>query len=568
MRTYKNLKDTLQRIDGKGYPLYKQIKGQWQGNGFELIIDHVQGDPFANATKVRIRLRFEEIGTPTEALSSHARKVAYRDYLARRFHFYSAQKSVVRGTGKSGIIGIEPPSQAILERSSSILGENEVEIRFVLGLPADGRRIRGHDAEEMICKDLPSIIREALYHDKMDPKNLRTHLEVCEDSTYIRNNLDSQDLIAFVANGSILPRLSGIDDRPLENGIPFKSPKEFEVSFETPNSGLIKGLGIKKGVTLIVGGGYHGKSTILKAIERGVYNHIPGDGRERVITSTNTAKIRAEDGRQVTSVNISPFINNLPHGRSTSNFSSDNASGSTSQASNIIEAIEAGATTLLLDEDTSATNFMIRDRRMQELIAKDKEPITPFVDRVKQLKNEHNISTIIVMGGSGDYFESADYVIAIDQYIPIDRTNDAKKIAEDFQTGRKIESSDPLPLNFHRLPQKGLSSKKGRRDFHMKVRGTDEITFGEDEIDVFYVEQLIEPSQLRAIGHALHFLATYMNGSTSIQDLIKLVELKIKNDGIQSINPLPDGDISYFRPLELAACLNRFRQLAINPKDP
>ena len=101
-------------------------------------------------------------------------------------------------------------------------------------------------------------------------------------------------------------------------------------------------MGIRKGITLIVGGGYHGKSTLLKALEAGVYNHIAGDGREFVITDDTAFKLRAEDGRSITGVDISPFIKNLPNKKDTVHFSTEDASGSTSQAANLMEALESG----------------------------------------------------------------------------------------------------------------------------------------------------------------------------------------------------------------------------------
>ena len=564
MRNYTQLKDTLLRIDSKGYPLYKQIKGIWQGPGFILEIDHVQGDPFAAATKLRIHIDHNEVNTPIYAKQTEDRTIAYRDFLARRFYAGSKEISRSRGTGKSGMIAIEQPSQAILERSSVLMSEKEIELRFIVGLPANGRRINGKDAAEMLCDDLPNLIREALYHDRIDVDELKIHLETFEDANAIRRQLRDKELVGFIANGSSLPRLSGIDDRPLNNATPFQSPKSFEVELNGPNCGQIKGLGVRSGVTLIVGGGYHGKSTVLKALEYGVYNHIPGDGREKVVTLHSTAKIRAEDGRQVTQVNISPFINNLPHNRSTKAFSTENASGSTSQATNIIEAMEAGAECLLLDEDTSATNFMIRDRRMQELIVKEKEPITPFVDRVRQMWKEHQISTVLVMGGSGDYFDTADHVIALEQYIPLDQTKAAHNIAKKFQTGRRIECSDPLPLHFHRRLDLGcFNSQKGKRDFNMKVRGTDELTYGEDIVDVFYVEQLVEPGQLRAIGHAIKLLENLSEKSLTIRQIVKSLAEKQSQGGIESICKLPDGDITSFRPIELAATINRYRRLKI-----
>ena len=215
-----------------------------------------------------------------------------------------------------------------------------------------------------------------------------------------------------------------------------------EVELPTIHHGLIKGMGLPKGVSLIVGGGYHGKSTLLKAIEKGVYNHIRGDGREWVISSNNTVKIRAEDGRRIEKVDIKYFIDNLPGGEDTRQFSSVNASGSTSQAANIMEAIEIGSDLLLMDEDTSATNFMIRDAKMQALVAKEKEPITPFIDRIRSLYEKHEISTILVIGGAGDYLDVADQVVMLDAYQVYDVSARAKEVAKSIESNRLSDVKD------------------------------------------------------------------------------------------------------------------------------
>ena len=174
----------------------------------------------------------------------------------------------------------------------------------------------------------------------------------------------------------------------MKNGIHFVSPSSMEVTLNLPNHGPLKGMGIPKGITLIVGGGYHGKSTLLEALELGVYNHIAGDGREYVITESDAVKIRAEDGRSIKSADISLFINDLPNGKDTCCFYTEDASGSTSQAANVMEAIETGSRLLLIDEDTSATNFMIRDELMQRVVKRSQEPITPFIERVQWLAQE------------------------------------------------------------------------------------------------------------------------------------------------------------------------------------
>ncbi|WP_313656281.1 ABC-ATPase domain-containing protein, partial [Planktothrix agardhii] len=395
MKTQENLRQLLFDLDHRGYKAYKDIVGTYEFPNFTLIIDYVQGDPFAAPSKFRVQIPPTIAGFPAELYRTHSREIALRDYLIREFDQNAIEISSHRGTGKSGMIAVTKMGQEILERTAASTSEKGVEMRFFVGLPARGRNILGRQATMMICDDIPTLVDRSLRYQNLDKQAIKHHIETAEDADYLREKLAEKALVAFVANGAILPRKSGVDSRPLtENVITFQSPKSLEVEFNCPNQGLIKGMGISQGITLIVGGGYHGKSTLLKAIELGVYNHIPGDGREFVITNPSAVKIRAEDGRSVAGVDISAFINQLPQGRSTTQFSTENASGSTSQAANIMEALEALVlvenspsipAVLLVDEDTAATNFMIRDRRMQALISKNQEPITPFIDKVRQL---------------------------------------------------------------------------------------------------------------------------------------------------------------------------------------
>jgi predicted ABC-class ATPase len=324
-------------------------------------------------------------------------------------------------------------------------------------------------------------------------------------------------------------------------------------------------MGIPRGVTLIVGGGYHGKSTLLAAIERGVYNHIPGDGREFVVTDAAAVKVRAEDGRRIAGVDISPFIANLPFGIDTRSFTTDNASGSTSQAANIIEALEAGARVLLVDEDTAATNFMIRDHRMQELIAKEHEPITPFIDKVRLLYQDYGVSTILVMGGSGDYFDVADTVIAMENYRPWDATERAKEIARKYAAERRPEGGERFGSITPRIPlPDSLDPSKGRREVSLKARGLKTILFGREEIDLSAVEQLVDDSQVRAIAQALYYAREkYMDGRRTMKEILDAVMRDIDEQGLDVLDPRRMGDYARFRRFELAAALNRLRTLRV-----
>jgi predicted ABC-class ATPase len=444
-----------------------------------------------------------------------------------------------------------------------------VEARFVVGLPAFGRRIAGRHAESIFFEEIPRIVRAALLYESLDAEVLSIHTKTAEDADSLRESLDGLGIVAFVADGSILPRASGIDPSPLAKGkiVPFRSPESLRVEMKRPNFGPITGMGIPKGVNLIVGGGYHGKSTLLSALEMGVYNHIPGDGREWVVADPKAIKIRAEDGRRIEKVDISPFIADLPFGRKTQEFSTEDASGSTSQAANTMEALEARARVLLIDEDTSATNFMIRDHRMQELVSKEREPITPFIDKISQLSNDLGVSTVLVIGGSGDYFDVADTVICMVEYTPHDMTEKAREIAERYKAERRQEGGEFFGQITNRIPLSwSFDPSKGRKDVKISAKGLKSILFGRHPIDLGAVEQLVDPSQTKALGDAIRYATLYMDGKKTLAEIIEAVLNDIEKKGLDVLSSRPVGDYAEFREIELAAAINRLRTLAVRQK--
>jgi len=559
------LQNTLRRIDGKGYKAYKDIVGSYAFAQFELLIDHIQGDPFGSPSRLRVRVPAATAAFPDETKSSRARAIALRDYLARAFASRATDLSRPRGSGSSGLLAMDMPGQEILERSAVVLtAEGDVEARFVAGMPAQGRSIAGREAEQMLCQDVPRLVGDTLLASAHDPDAVRTHVEVAEDSEALRGQLAEHGLVAFVGDGAILPRRSGVDDRPMTDGpIPFESPATLHVTLQRPNAGPISGLGIRHGITLIVGGGYHGKSTLLQAVERGVYTHIPGDGREYVVAEPLAVKVRAEDGRSVRRADISPFINDLPGGARTDDFSSPNASGSTSQAANIVEALEAGASSLMMDEDTSATNFMIRDRRMQALIAKDREPITPFIDKVRQLYDDLGVSTVLVLGGSGDYLDKADTVLAMEAFRPADVTGRAREVVDAHRTQRAAEGGERFGKPRTRTLRGTGIQGKGDKPPKVKVPHTHAISIGQDELDLGAVEQLVDESQTRAVAEALMTLTNdnQFKGK-SLPDVLDRIDSLIDEKGLDGLGKAR-GDLARFRRTDLAAALNRLRNLRL-----
>ena len=569
--TQNDLTRLLHRIDGKGYPAYKDIRGHYQFDDFTLLLDHIQGDPFAAPSRVRVRLPMSIAGFPPDTRANWSRSIALRDFLAGVFsNQCRAVSDRSRGSGKSGLMAMDQPGQEILERSSIIVTDDFVEARFVVGLPARGRRVLGRQAEIMLCQEIPKVVNGVLKYAVLDQKRLNRHLNTTEDADTLRDQLSKLGLVAFVADGAILPRRSGVDDRPLrgDSVTPFRAPDQLRIKVVLPHAGPVSGMGIPSGVTLILGGGYHGKSTLLSALERGVYNHIPDDGRELVVTDPTAVKIRAEDGRRVEGVDIRPFVNNLPNHSNAAAFRTDNASGSTSQAANIIEALEVDSKVLLLDEDTCATNLMIRDARMQSLVEKSGEPITPFIDRVRQLADEQGVSSILVLGGSGDYFDVADTIIRMDRYIPHEVTTEAKRIAVKAPTGRQVEITGPWPPATPRIPvAKSLDPRKGKRAVSIKGRALRAVLFGTEEIDMSAVAQLVDEGQVRAIGQALNLARQkFMDDQRDVSTVVKAVIQDIAQNGLDALDQRQIGDYVAFRPYELAAALNRLRTLRVKIK--
>jgi predicted ABC-class ATPase len=588
------LRAALRRIEGRSYRAYRDVlrDGRFDFDDFALMVDHVQADPFAAPSKLRIRVPREIAEIPSDLSDTKVRRVALADFLARRVRSeIEAVQPSRSGSGKSGLIAIDAGGQEVLERSALCVTPEWIEARASVGLPASGRRALGHNAAELLCQILPLIARRALLWKELPQLELREFVDCVEDQEHLRGQLAERNLVAFVRNGALLPRESGASDRPMRSstGVRFQSPASLELALELPvrdrketkasdaknTATTALGMGIPAGVTLIVGGGYHGKSTLLRALERGVHPHIPGDGREGVIAAPDLVKIRAEDGRYVAGVDIEGFIGSLPAGRNTEDFSSDDASGSTSQAANIIEALELGASGLLLDEDTSASNFMLRDARMQALVASSDEPITPFLDRVREIYDVHGVSTVLVMGGCGDYFEAADQVVLMRDYVAHDATQRAHEIARDHLSSRTSQARNPMRPITPRVPDpSSFDASRGRREVKIDARGVEQLRYGNYEIDLRCVEQLLDASQTRAIGLALHLAASrLMDRGDTLSDVLDALDRMLDERGLDILDPFGrrgehPGALARPRRFEVGAAINRLRTLRVTQERP
>jgi len=579
MKTQSELRTLLHSVDHKSYPAYKSLAGAWKFDRYLLVIDHVQGDPFASPSSLHVEIAHSVAKFPSAFYQKDCSRIALQDFLvrqvAKQFEQYNFK---AKGSGKSGLLSISRCGQAVLERSACQITENGLIVRFHVGFPAFGRTINAGELEKILFEFLPRCIENSLFYARLDQKKVESTVFLAEDQEALRQILKEEKLIAFVANNSTLPRKSGVSDLPLLDSVPFVSPASMERTFELPHRGKISGMAVPEGIMLIVGGGYHGKSTLLEAIQMGVYNHIQGDGREFVITDDTAVKLRAEDGRSVRNVDISLFINDLPNKKDTRAFSTEDASGSTSQAAAVMEGIEAGTRLFLIDEDTSATNFMVRDEFMQQVISRDKEPITPFLERAKELYEKAGISTILVAGSSGAFFYIADSILMMDHYHPVDITERVKGLCGEHTAPRVKAPNFAIP-DFERvLPAYRGGHKGGGRDGRgrgqgdrghddrheqMKVKsyGLESFSLEKEEVNVRYLEQLLDSEQVTALAYLMRFgLEQVVDGKKTVRRAVQVIWEQWEKEGWKPFcsSYIPCG-LAKPRIQEIYACIDRFR---------
>ena len=580
MKNSEELRQQLRSINRKSYPAYKGLKGLYHFGNYILSIDHVQGDPFASPSHVSIQISHRDAGFPVEYYKDTLTGTTLCDYLTRQFEKQVSQYSFrAKGSGKSGLLTVSHCGQEILSRTACEITEKGITARFFVGFPANGRTINATELEKILFDFLPVCIQKSFFYSSLNAKELQNYIELAEDQEFIRQTLPAKNLCAFIADGSILPRESGISSRPMKASVPFTSPDSLRISINLPHKGKITGMGIPKGITLIVGGGYHGKSTLLNALELGVYNHIPGDGREYVITDATAVKLRSEDGRFIKDVDISMFINDLPNKKDTRCFSTLDASGSTSQAAGIVESMESGSHLFLLDEDTSATNFMVRDAFMQQVIQREKEPITPFLERAEDLYKKAGISTILVAGSSGAFFHIADTIIQMDNYVPKDITASVKKLCCQYPLPSVSVTDFQLPHSHRIMSRPAESSKRLRHNsrgnhsdsdatrperLKTRISGTDSFSLGKQKIDLRYTEQLIDTEQTAALGLLLKYAVEHLaDGRRTLPEIVQFLWKNLSSHGLSFFTENQKISCGYAIPRiqEIYACLNRYRGL-------
>ncbi|MDP1774009.1 MAG: ABC-ATPase domain-containing protein [Methylobacter sp.] len=575
------LQPLLDSIADRPFHNIRKLYGTHHFPRFELSFIKIQGSPGANPASIAsVKIALQDSKIPGEFLQATECKLAVADFLIRRFRQGIARFALQnRGKDGSGSFNTIVLSQKMLIRDSVLFDDDAVCLRFIISLPAKGQGGGVFDAEQawiMLNQELTAIVDATFFYQDYDEQTrtlLAQFVDVQNTRAGIIQFMQQHGLVAFIANEAKLPRYSGVDDRPAEGESvkSFQSPASLQITIPLPDGRSITGMGINEGVTCITGGGYHGKSTLMQAILAGVYAHIPGDGREYVVTREDAFFIRAEEGRSIQGVDISPFISDLPNGLKTDHFSSDNASGSTSQAANIVEAIESGSRLLLFDEDTCATNFLVRDELIKKILDATQEPIKPLYSTVRSLWREHHISMIFVVGGLGYFLQKADTCLLMDNYrcddISAKVRNRLGPIAEegvpiaDFSVSRRLAADNFDPVYTNQRLNKTLP--KRIKDLRNAPK---QLEYGMDLINLEAVAQIAEAPQVLAIGYCLLALRAKMQSGDkpeTIRFWIDWLDGEISKHGLDVLSPDYPGTLSMPRKYELAVAINRIRSLKI-----
>lgn len=560
MKAHFELKNILQDINGEDYQSYKSIEGEFLFNDFILYVDHVQDSPSSPPSKIRVKISQELALFPKDTYSNRSREIALRDFITRRFY------DSIQSSQTTAFISIDCPGQEILEKTTAFVDESFVELRFDINLPSLDDKVASNLLEEIFFIKLPEILNNSIIYKNLEKEALYQHIETSEDADFLRNELENLRLIAFVAEHSILPRNSSTSSLPMESNeaVPFESPNNLKMDVELPNKGQITGMGLPRGITLIVGEKDQGKSTLLKAIEMGIYNHIPGDGREFVVSNPNSVQIVAEEGRSIKNVDISSFISSHASGNDTHSYSTENASADISQAANVIEAVELGADVLLIDQDSSADNFLIPSPALSNSNDKLNEGFTTYVNQARNIFNGYMVSSILVIDSSENYFDIADFAIQMKDY----KAYDIELEESQFTDQNRVTNSD---IFFGNIPERipiveSLDLEIQEREMKISPNENKCIQFGSTIVNLNYLDQLISISQIKAIFETITYAKKYMDGNKSLRQVTSLVMLDIGRSGLDALNPMLSGEYAEFRKIELAAVINRIQSLKVEQK--
>lgn len=556
------LRDKIVAINGKGFQSYQDLAGAYRFDRFVLYLDSIQSDPVAAPTRARVRVDQAEVQVPLDLCTTPAQQIALADFLARRVQEAIRKHVRSRWSGRLAPLAIDAGGQTILARTACVLSEDAIEVRLAIGLPSEGRKVLARAAQTLLFEELPSVVAGGLVWMNLDGDAGRRHVALMDDYLALRDALAPLGLVAFLADGSVLPREPGFGDGSLRaRAVPLHAPDELAVTVSLPHRGAVRGLGIRAGITVVCGGAFSGKSTLVAAIGAGVYPHVPGDGREYVATVPDAILLCGEPGRRIERVDVSAFFREVPQRHDVKAFAVEHATGVEAMAAATAEALEMRTGLVLCDEDDSAVAFLARDALMRQLIPGSQEPLTPLIDHLRPLWRSRGVSSIVATGGLGDYLAVADTVIVMNGFQPVAETARARTIV----AGAGLREYDgPAASPSPRYPlARGFAGLRGRQ--RVEIRGRGVLGVGRETVDLAGIRQLVDPSQARAAGGAILYAIEkgYFDGTVSIAEAIDRVFADIDRSGLAVLALDDEVSVEHAMPRrhEVAAILNRMRAL-------
>jgi len=550
----------LKEVDGREPVDLTRLLGDYDFNRYVVKITQAPQGTDEIQLPVVVRVTHSVAGFPEKLLSSPIRRTALEDFLTRKLSAAIESQATfdASGTARRRII-LPRPGQKILPRSTIQITDEFTDIRLAMLIPTQRGRIDGIALQSVFFDDLPMIVQEALLYCNMDSTEVESFVGLMEDADDIRQSLAQRGLVGFVGSGAMIDRAPGTDVPSYESERTLVIDPALQISFDTPHHGSISGVGITSGVTLILGDMFSGRIELMQALASGIYNHIPGDGREYIVTMPDTVYIASEPGRSVHRVDLGCFL-------AEQDYSSISAGPYHSQAASLIEALEVGARVIIMDESDSCPGFFGGDDRVQSLLG-EREGIASLASRARQLAQELGVSTII--GGHAavaSFIPIADTILSIKDGVITNITKEAKASLSSIP-----EPSVP-PYDFTQLIEtarwvipSSIDASVGRMDGVIHVEDTGTVTFGRYTIRLGITHQVADIQQTLTLGLIIEYARQrYLDKPRPLRELLDLVERDLSTEGLEQITREVRGDLARPRRYEIAAALNRLPSLRVS----
>lgn len=566
MKDKKEFYNLLTELDGQPFSEYQQMEGDFDFSRYVIKcakIDMEGGDH--PVFSIRVPQTIAEI--PEYLFDSPVRRTAMEDLLLRCL---AANIEGIANFDESGVarrhILSASPNQKIIPRNALQLTKEYIEVRLQIVLPTqnmilDGEEmlaIDGEMAHQLFFEDLPEVISNSLLYCNTDADMADRFVNSMEDADRLRQHLGASGQVGFLGEGALVARVTGEDSPDYERLTPVEIDEGLVEEVEVPHAGTIRGINIPSGLTLILGESNSGRVDIMDAISQGIYNHIPGDGRETVVTVADAVNIRSEVGRCVQNVDISAFASELPDGGNPAAYSTVSAGSFTSQAASTVEALEAGARVLLFDEHSSSSTFLSSDTRVSPLLGASSR--NTLAARARQIVDELGIS-IVVAGSSlvAEFIPIADKILKVENFCISDITEEAKalEIVPSSVANDTATLSSLLSRSRWVMPS-SIDPSVGREDLVICTDDQSYIQFGRSIVDLSEIRQIADVDQARAIGFVLYYAKLrYMDEGYPVREILDLVDRDLSNEGLNALASDLRGDFARPRRYEVAAALNR-----------